>query len=68
MHHLGKKPIKKKVERKKRYYIVKITKRVENMKEFLQEKGQNFYRIKRRETMWGADYKKREQVQSQDKV
>lgn len=38
------------------------------MKEFLQEKGQNFYRIKRRETMWGADYKKREQVQSQDKV
>lgn len=38
------------------------------MKEFLQEKGLNFYQIERRETVWGEDYKKREQVQSQDKV
>lgn len=38
------------------------------MKEFLQENGLNFYQIKRGETVWGEDYKKREQqVQSQDK-
>lgn len=38
------------------------------MKEFLQEKVLNFYQIKKRETVQGEDYKKREQVQSQDKV
>lgn len=58
VHHLGKKTIKKKVERKKRYYIVKITKRVENMKEFLQEKGQNFYRIKKKRNHVGSGLQK----------